>query len=320
MVDTHYDLLSVCYACYLKNDYTKIANIARDIKQSGVKCIFANLYFMGEEEMKNELGENYYRKDVPVLEMFKIAKNILELCLPEIDFVYSIEGCDYLEENELEDLYKEGLRSITLVWNNENKYGSGNRSNKGLTNEGISLLNKAIDLGIGIDLSHANEKTFYDMIEVIKSNQNMGKDVTCYASHSNARRVCYVDRNLTDRELLAIKQVGGKVGVFSSVGFVQPNMTLDDKQRRDTYLAHIKYISNIIGVENVMLATDDMKFYADFNPIYNYTSIYNYSTISRDVRLDLLRVFDEETTNKIMYTNAYSIASKLNFKEIEKNK
>ena len=97
MVDTHYDLLSICYICYLKNDYTKIEEIVKKIKNNkySIKCIFANLYFMSEEEMKEELHNNYYNPNISVLDMFKISKTILESYLPDIDFIYSIEGCDY---------------------------------------------------------------------------------------------------------------------------------------------------------------------------------------------------------------------------------
>ena len=98
MVDTHYDLLSICYVCYLKNDYTKIEEIANKIKNNNgnIKCIFANLYFMSEDEMKEELHANYYNPDVPVLVMFRVAKHILNHYLPDVEFIYSIEGCDYI--------------------------------------------------------------------------------------------------------------------------------------------------------------------------------------------------------------------------------
>ena len=177
MVDSHYDLLSICYKCYLLNDYSLIEKYSKEIMSSGVKCIFANLYFMSEEEMKDELHPNYYNKDISILEMFRISKKILLSYLPNIDFVFSIEGCDYIKVNELEDLYNEGLRSILLVWNNENIYGSGVKTNKHLTSLGKEFLQEAIRLGIGIDLSHANEETFYDMIDVIKENIENGKNV-----------------------------------------------------------------------------------------------------------------------------------------------
>ncbi|MBE6138929.1 MAG: hypothetical protein E7174_00265 [Firmicutes bacterium] len=323
MVDTHYDLLSICYVCYLKNDYSKIEEIVKKIKSNkdNIKCIFANLYFMSEEEMKEELHENYYNPNVSVLDMFKISKQILESYLPNIDFVYSIEGCDYVNINDLELLYNEGLRSIILVWNTENKYGSGNRTNKELTKAGINFINKAIDLGIGIDLSHANLNTFYGLIGVIKENQKLGKEVVCYASHSNSRRLCDRKRNLTDTQLKLIKEVNGLVGVFSNRNFVTPNFNLSKEEQKLEYLKHIVYISNIIGIDNVMLSTDDMSFCGDINSEYLETSIYNYDNITYETKETLLKYFSLENTNKILYDNTYNkIITKLNIKDNKKCK
>jgi len=317
MVDTHYDLLTICYTCYLKNDYSKIEKIAREINnnEGNIKCIFANLYFMSKEEMVEELGQNYYREDVSVLDMFKISKNILERYLPNIDFVYSIEGCDYLEIDDLEPLYNEGLRSIVLVWNNQNKYGSGNRTNLGLTTEGIKFLNKAIELGIGIDLSHANEKTFYGMIEVIKENKKLGKDVICYASHSNSRTLCNRERNLTDKQLEEIKNVDGLVGVFSNRNFITQNYNLDKNSQKLEYLNHIIYICNIVGIENIMLSTDDMSFCGDIDPEYYETSIFNYNNLTKETKELLLKEFSLYDTEKLMYLNVYNkILDKLGIK------
>jgi len=323
MVDTHYDLLSVCYTCYLKNDYTKIEQIADKIKSENndIKCIFTNLYFLSKEEMIEELHEDYYNPNVSVLDMFKISKGILENYLPDIDFVYSIEGCDYVEIEDLEELYNEGLRSIILVWNTENKYGSGNRTKKGLTKEGIKFINKAIELGIGIDLSHANLNTFYGMIEVIKENQKLGKDVVCYASHSNSRRLCDRERNLTDEQLQLIKQVNGLVGAFSNKNFVTKETNLNKEKLKIEYLKHIIYISNIIGIDNVMLSTDDMSFCGDINPEFYETPIFDYSDIVNENKDMLLKYFSLEDSNKILYSNSYSkIINKLSVKKNKKCK
>lgn len=312
MVDTHYDLLSICYKCYLENDYSKIERFSKEINNSGVKCIFANLYFMSRKEMIDELGPNYYRDDVSILEMFKISKTILEKYLPNIEFVYSIEGCDYLKLDDLEPLYNEGLRSILLVWNNESIYGSGINGNLGLTNEGRNFLNKAIDLGIGIDLSHANEPTFFGMIDVIKENQKLGKEVLCYASHSNSRRLHQSKvRNLTDEELIALKEVGGYVGVLSNSHFVECGHTASKEIQRKEYMEHIIYIGNIIGKDKVMLSTDYMMFMAEYDPEYGLVSIYDYSTIKQNIERDLLSCLSREDTDNILYNNAYNIVSTL---------
>lgn len=319
MVDTHYDLLSICYVCYLKNDYTEIEKIANKIKADGdIKSIFANLYFMSEKEMEEELHPFYYNKNISILEMFKISKNILENYLPGIDFIYSIEGCDYLNIEDLESLYNEGLKSIILVWNDENKYGSGNRTDKGLTLDGINFINKAIDLGIGIDLSHANLNTFYGLIEVIKENKQNGKDVICYASHSNSKELCDRNRNLNYDQLKKIKEIDGLVGVFSNRNFITLNKSLTKQQQKLEYLKHIIYISNIIGIDNVMLSTDDMSFCGYLDPEYYELPIFDYSNISSETKELLLKYFNEEDTNKILYKNAYiKIIDKLNIKSIK---
>ena len=317
MVDTHYDLLSICYVCYLKNDYTEIEKIVKKIKTDGnIKSIFANLYFMSEEEMKEELHPFYYNKNISILEMFKISKNILENYLPDIDFIYSIEGCDYLNIEDLEYLYNEGLKTIILVWNNENKYESGNRTDKGLTLDGINFINKAIELGIGIDLSHANLNTFYGLIEVIKENNQNGKDVICYASHSNSKELCDRNRNLNYDQLKKIKEIDGLVGVFSNRNFITLNKSLTKQEQQLEYLKHIIYISNIIGVDNVMLSTDDMIFCGHLDYEYYELPIFDYSNISSETNKLLLKYFNEEDTNKILYKNAYSkIIDKLNNKK-----
>ncbi len=318
MIDTHYDLLSICYVCYLNNDYTKIENIANEIRNNkgNLKGIFANLYFMTKEEMKEELGEKYYQENVSVLEMFKIAKSVLEKYLPDVEFIYSIEGCDYIKVDELDELYQVGLRSIILVWNNQNIYGSGNRSNIGLTEKGAEFLKRAIDLGIGIDLSHANQKTFYDMISLIKYNKLEAKEVICYASHSNSRRLCDRKRNLTNEQLLALKQVGGLVGIFSNTNFIVSNINVDNETKRKAYMDHILYITDMIGVDNVMLSTDDMR-YCGIEGMYGLP-IYDYNTIYRDIRMDLLSKFSISDIDKIMYKNAEKIMNKLNYNEKKK--
>ena len=317
MVDTHYDLLSICYVCYLKNDYSKIEKIANEIKNNNgnIKCIFANLYFMSKEEMKEELHENYYNYNISVLDMFKISKQILEYYLPNIEFIYSIEGCDFVDINDLDQLYNEGLRSIVPVWNTENKYGSGNRTNNGLTKEGINFINKAIDLGIGIDLSHANKNTFYGIIELIKENQKFGKEVICYASHSNSRVICDKERNLDDNQLIALKDVNGLVGIFCNKHFITKNYNLSKQDLNNIYLNHIIHISNILGVDNVMLSTDDMSFMIDIDPEYADTVMFDYSNLENEISTLLQSHFNTSITNKVMYENAYKkVINKLNNK------
>ena len=155
MFDMHYDLLSVAYCCYLKGDYSYLEEWCKAYRDNNVRGVVGNLYFMSLDEMKEELHPNYYREDVSVCDMFRISTNIIKEMLPDTELMFSIEGCDFLDVSDLEELYDMGLRNILPVWNNQNEYGSGNRSQEGLTEKGKKLLDKAISLGISIDLSHA---------------------------------------------------------------------------------------------------------------------------------------------------------------------
>lgn len=314
MIDAHYDLLSICYYCYIHNDYSKIERFASEIRQSEVKCIFANLYFQSQQEMNDELGTNYYREDVSILDMFRISKAILQKYLPDTEFIYSIEGCDYLKKEDLEPLYNEGLRSILLVWNTKSRYGSGIYTDSGLTLEGKEFLERAIDLGIGIDLSHANQPTFFGMIDVIKENQALGKSVICYASHSNANTLHYKLRNLTDEQLLALKEVGGLVGVLTNAHFVSCGTEGTKEEQQRQYIEHLIYIESIVGKDKVMLSTDNMTFMEDYDPDYGLAPIYNYVTMKSDIEKGLLKYYNAEDTYNILYGNAYNeIVSKLQY-------
>ena len=194
MIDMHNDLLTLAYLCYLKNDYSKLLEFNDLIKKNNTKGIVANLYFMSYEEMNDELGYNYFDKNVSILDMFKVSKDILNKYIPDIDYLYSIEGCDYLNIADLKLLKEAGLNSILLVWNNPNKYGSGIRDNYGLTAEGIEFIKEAMRLNLCIDVSHANKNTCMDILNIIKSyNYNL-----VIASHSNIKSIFSHPRNLDD--------------------------------------------------------------------------------------------------------------------------
>ncbi len=306
MFDTHYDLLTIAYMAYTTGNYSYLEQISKYFHDNNVTGVIANLYFMSLEEMKEELGEKYYQEDVSVLEMFKIAKKILDTYLGDIDIVYSIEGFDFVKDcDELEKLYNEGLDSFILCWNTENKYGSGNRSNKGLTDEGRKIINKAIDLGMGIDLSHANKETFYDLVNLIKERQAEGTEVCCYASHSNSIELCDRDRNLDDDQLRHLKEIGALVGVFSNKNFiVKPDVIKSDTDFRKEYMRHIDHIMSIVGPSNVTVATDDMDFLVENCPDYSDLSIYEYASVGKTLLKDLTEKYDENVSIGLLYDNA----------------
>lgn len=284
MFDYHYDLLTEVYLNKdnlqkLKERYKKAYN-----KNNLTGGIF-NLFFMSEKEMEDELGIT--EKELNLKKMLFTVNQLIkekELIPKQTQYVYGIEGLDYLEKiDDVEYLYKLGVRSTNIVWNNENKFGGGSKSNKnvGLTFLGIKLIDKLIECGITIDLSHANQKTFFDITDYLFYLRKHGKRVRIIASHSNAKTLCNVPRNLTDEQLLTIKKLGGIVGVVGVKKFCklgnENEVTIED------YLKHIEYIKRLFGgTSQIGIATDDMSYYPsniEYNKTMNLFGIENVKTL-----------------------------------------
>lgn len=296
MIDMHQDLLSIMYYCELHNRYDYLEEWIKNFNFSNVSGVIANLYYMSKEEMRKELGD----KEIDVFSMFMKSTLLFNKYLPNCNCVFSIEGCDYIEDvGELEDLYNLGLRNILLVWNEPNKYGSGNRGDYGLTDLGKEFLIKAIDLGISIDLSHMNKKTFYDTIELIKSEKEKGKMVKVIASHSNCFDVYNHERNLDDSQLKALKSVDGILGLVGYSVFVG-----DEGQEK--YLEHVMHAVDIMGIDNVGVSSDDMTFALDlFNEDFGPMT-FKYDRIKDELTKLLSLKFQQEDVEKILYKNVYN--------------
>ena len=123
----------------------------------------------------------------------------------------SVEGANLLRRRPpgLLDGYRRGVRMVTLCWNKDNRLcGSAMDTGAGLTADGVRFVNTCWEKGVAVDLSHASEKTFWDVMRIAK------RPVLC--SHSNAKSVCDHPRNLTDAQISAIVHNEGVIGLASS--------------------------------------------------------------------------------------------------------
>lgn len=112
-------------------------------------------------------------------------------------------GCDL--EN-LRAAYADGVRLVNLTWNASNKLaGSCAEPEKGLSEEGKEFVRECGRLGIGVDLSHASDATFWDTMDCCV------KPPLC--SHSNARAVWEHRRNMSDDMIRAMIEKKGVIGL-----------------------------------------------------------------------------------------------------------
>ncbi len=175
-----------------------------------------------------------------------------------IAMIPHIEGAECIDTdlNALEVLHAAGLRSLGPVWSRDNAFGHGAPMGaapqidpgKGLTEAGFELVRECGRLGILIDLSHLTEAGFWDVASA--TNKPL------MATHSNAHAVSPSARNLTDRQLSAIAETGGIVGLNFHVGFLRA----DCRRIRDTPISqmirHLDHMIGILGEDGVALGSD----------------------------------------------------------------
>lgn len=212
--------------------------------------------------------------------------------------VLHMEGADAIDADllELEKLYNRGLRSLGLVWSRPNIFGHGvpfawprsPDTGPGLTSAGRDLVRACNRLGIMIDLSHLNEKGFWDVARL--------SGAPLVATHSCAHAICQSTRNLTDRQLDAIRASDGVVGVNFSVSDVRP----DAQNNADTPLhmltRHFQYLVDRIGIDRVAIGSD-------FDGATIPQAIRDASGLPNLITALLACGFDEGSVRKIAFDN-----------------
>ncbi len=147
--------------------------------------------------------------------------------------------------------YELGLRSLGLVWSRPTIFAEGvgpDNRGKGLTGLGRELVRNCNEMGILIDVSHLNEPGFWDVIETSQK--------PFVASHSNARAICDHERNLTDRQIKALAEKGGLMGINYAVGFLVEGARKGSDVALSVLVDHIDHIVNLVGIDYVALGSD----------------------------------------------------------------
>lgn len=172
--------------------------------------------------------------------------------------VLHFEGAEAIDADfcMLEIFYQAGLRSLGPVWSRSNVFGHGvpfrfpssPDTGPGLTDLGRELVRQCNAMKIAIDLSHITEKGFWDVAAL--------SDAPLIASHSNAHALSTHSRNLTDRQLAAVKESGGLVGVNFAASFLRADGRMISDTPLDDVVRHADYLVEHLGVDHVGLGSD----------------------------------------------------------------
>lgn len=165
----------------------------------------------------------------------------------KIAALLTIEGAkSVFNISALRNFHRLGVKLITLTWNHKNHIGSGisESTNSGLTKTGKIFIKEMNKLNIIIDLSHLNPAGFWDVNEL--------NEYPLVATHSNAKSICNHPRNLSDKQIKAIADSNGIIGI----NFCPSFLTNKEKATIEDVFKHIDYIKKLVGVEYVGLGTD----------------------------------------------------------------
>ena len=205
----------------------------------------------------------------------------------KVAVILHIEGAEAIDKDfkSLDILYNLGLRSIGLVWSRQNifatgvpfSYPSSPDRGDGLTSRGKDLVRLCDNKNILIDLSHLNEKGFWDVAGLSKQ--------PLMATHSNAHFLTNHSRNLTDEQLKAIKDSNGIVGVNFATAFLRDDGQMKEDTNLNYILYHCEHLMKYLGEERVAIGSDfdgavvplDIKNLAGISNLKNFMNAKGYS-------------------------------------------
>lgn len=172
--------------------------------------------------------------------------------------VMHMEGAEAIdpEFHALEVFYRAGLRSLGPVWSRPTIYGHGvpfrfpsdGDIGPGLTDHGKRLIKRCNALGVMIDLSHLNEAGFWDVARI--------STAPLVATHSNSHALCPHARNLSDRQLAAIADSGGMVGLNFATAFLRQDGRMVSEVPLEEMVRHFDRLIEMVGEDHVGFGSD----------------------------------------------------------------
>lgn len=206
--------------------------------------------FRAIDKFYREIDAN--RGDIQVIRKYEdIAKDKINalLTIEDISIIYDDLAL-------LRILYRLGVRMVGLTWNFKTSVGypnidmsKGSRVDirhtdkvNGLTDFGKEIVKECERLGIIVDVSHLSDKGFWDVYDLSAK--------PFVASHSNARMICDVARNLDDEMIKALHYKGGVMGINFCKDFISDSGSVKD------IIRHIDHIKEVAGIDVIGLGSD----------------------------------------------------------------
>ena len=165
-----------------------------------------------------------------------------------LGLLLSLEGAEPVGRDLaiVDVLWGLGIRMVGLTWNTRNQFadGAGEPDGAGLSKLGRALVNRLVEVGAVLDLAHASERTFYEVLERVPRGGAV-------VSHAACRALRDTPRNLDDAQLRALAEHGGVLGVMAlplAVDVEQPTIA--------RYVDHVEHALATMGAGHVGIGAD----------------------------------------------------------------
>jgi len=227
------------------------------------------------------LGKN------PQMKHIKKWEDLTKLRHGEIGAVLTLEGADAFgnDLSKLRHLYRLGVLSIGLTWNNANLCadGAGESRGAGLTDFGKEVVKLNNEHRVLTDVSHLSEKGFWDVLELAYFP---------FASHSNCYSLCPHPRNLKDEQIKSLIEKDGHMHVV----FYPPFITGSDTSEMADLIKHIDHICSLGGLRHIGLGSD-------FDGMDFYIKGLEHAGLYQNLINELLKYYSEDAVRGFAYRN-----------------
>jgi len=266
--DAHCDTANVIFgdsSYFIKENKSHLN--PEKVKKGGLKAqffaIYVNPVYMPYRSIKkalllyNSLEQKFFSKGYGV-KVTSTSEMNSAISKGRLACFLSLEGGHIIENSTdiLEFFYSLGVRCMTLTHTKNTDWADSSGDTPkwdGLNNLGRKIISKMNSLGMIIDVSHASDKTVEDVLEV--------SSMPVIASHSSARALCDMPRNISDNLIEEISERNGFIGVNFFPGFLKKEINIQVMNNMEKYKGWFQ--NKIKGKENNpdIVNQAEMKFY-----------------------------------------------------------
>jgi len=231
-VDEGFDIGGKAGQGYIDLDKIKAGNLGAEFFSIWVEPDFKGQYVQRAMDLIDSVYEQAARHPDRMMMAYSADDIVRAHREHKFAALMGLEGGHAINDDlrVLRDYYRLGVRYMTLTWSNTNDWADSSGDitdskiahHNGLTPFGKQVVEEMNRLGMMVDVSHVSDKTFWDAIGATRA--------PLIASHSSARALTNVPRNMTDDMLRAVAKNGGVVQVNFYAAF-------DDQTYRDAVRA-----------------------------------------------------------------------------------